>query len=882
MASKELYNPPKLADRLLKAVCKDSLLEEIEGDLFEHYQVERAEKEKWKANLAYWFHMFNFLRPFALKKIGQHSSIIIMYRSYLKFAMRNMWRQKMHTTFNLLGLVLAFTVCGLIYLHVQQELSYDRFHQDSEDIYRIAWMSENPQTRTPHPLAQAMVRDLPEVSAAVSLSPIYGAGLTKQTIKLTLEAENISFNEPDGYFVDSTFFDVFDFKFIEGNPETALKNPWGVILSKSTAERYFGDKPAVGSRLSFDVNIDMLEVVGVVEDVPITSHFHFNFLISYVSLKSLNFNDPWMSWADFGHFNYVKLAPESDAKALEERIPNWVESYLDWSEEGLERLRAGELRFELQPIHDIHLHSNLRWELETNSSFSYLLIYGVSGLFILLISIINFVNLSTARSAERLKEVGVKKTLGAQRKQLLTQFLFESLLISFSSMALAILVIYGLELPFNQLVNGNIVADDIWRTSPMIFMIGATLLTAVLAAAYPSFYLNSLDPGRILQGTAKKKVGGAAVRNSLLGIQLVAAIVMVSGSLIINGQIRFLKQKDLGFRQENLVVIDLDNYENKSELVKSAFSQYSGVTSVAAVSNVPGGQFDQHPIYAEENPSLTIDAAEAFIDDDAMQTLGIELLAGRTLDETMAADSAGVSFLLNETAIHELNIENPIGQSIFWVNNEELVKGQIVGVVKDFHYKSLHVPIRPLIMMTRPRGYNYVVTSIDAQNLGSTLPQLEEAYKEIYPQNDFVYRFLDDEIASLYQEESRTLLLTSLLSSISIFLAIAGLIGIVSIAIKQRVKEIGIRKILGASAKQILMLINVRYIIIGGIASLLAVPTAYIFMNRWLENFTYQNMINPLVFVLTAAAALTLIFVTISGISIKTIRSNPADALRNE
>nr|WP_255552105.1 FtsX-like permease family protein [Roseivirga sp. E12] len=788
----------------------------------------------------------------------------------------------MHTTFNLLGLILAFTVCGLIYLHVQQELSYDRFHKNSEDIYRIAWMSENPQTRTPHPLAQAMVQDLPEVEAAVSLSPIYGAGLTKQSTKLTLEAENISFNEPDGYFVDSTFFDVFDFKFIEGNPETALKNPWGVILSKSTAERYFGDKPAVGSRLSLDVNIDMLEVVGVVEDAPITSHFHFNFLISYVSLKSLNFNDPWMSWADFGHFNYVKLRPESDAKGLQARIPNWVEGYLDWSEEGLERLRAGELRFELQPIHDIHLHSNLRWELESNSSFSYLLIYGISGLFILLISIINFVNLSTARSAERLKEVGVKKTLGAQRKQLLAQFLFESLIISFGSMALAIFAIYGLEHPFNQLVNGNIVADHVWQTSPMIFMISATVLTAVLAAAYPSFYLNSLDPGRILQGTSKKKVGGAAIRNSLLGVQLVAAIVMVSGSLIINGQIRFLKQKDLGFKQENLVIIDLSNYENRSELLKTSFSQAAGVTSVAAVSNVPGGQFNQHPIYTEENPSLTIDAAEAFIDDDAMEVLGIELVAGRMLDETMAADSAGVSFLINESAARDLNLENPVGKNLFWVDNENLVKGQIVGVVKDFHYKSLHVPIRPLIMMSRPRGFNYVVANIDAQNLSSTLPKLEEAYKEIYPQTDFVYRFLDDEIAALYQEESRTLVLTSLLSGISIFLAIAGLIGIVSIAIKQRIKEIGIRKILGATGKQILLLINIRYIIIGSVASLVAIPAAYIFMNRWLDNFTYQNIINPFVFILTAGAALALIFVTISGISIRTIRSNPADALRNE
>ncbi len=882
MASKELYNPPKLADRLLQAVCKDNLLEEIEGDLFEHYQVERAEKEKWKANLAYWLHMLNFLRPFALKKLGQHSSIIIMYRSYFKFTIRNMWRQKMNTTFNLVGLVLAFTVCGLIYLHLEQELSYDKFHENSEDIHRIAWMGENPQTRTPHPLAQAMVKDLPEVEAAVSLSPIYGAGLTLQSVILTLEKENISFAEPNGYFIDSTFFDVFSFKFLEGNPETALKSPFGVILSKSTAERYFGDKPAVGNRLSFDINTDMLEVVGVVEDAPLASHFHYNFLISYVTLKSLNFNDPWMSWADFGHFNYVKLVPGTDKEVLESKIPEWVSSYLDWSEEGIERLMSGELRFELQPIEDIHLQSNIRWELENNSSYSYLIIYGVSGLFILLISIINFVNLSTARSAERLKEVGVKKTLGAFKGQLLSQFIFESLFSSFVSLALAIVAIHGLEPSFNQLVNGHIFANDIWKIQPILFLTGIAILTAVLAAAYPALYLNSLNPGQILKGSSQKKLGGAFVRNSLLTVQLVAAIVMVSGSLIINNQISFLKNKDLGFRKDNLVMIDLNNYDDKSELLKEAFSQLSGVEATAAVSNVPGGQFNQHPIYTEDNPSNRIDASEAFLDDDAANILGLELLQGRLLDQTMAADSAGKSFLINETAMNELNLENPIGKTLFWEDNENLVKGQIIGVVKDFHYKSLHVPIRPIIMMVSQRQLNYVLVQANAQNIASLIPKLEKSYGEIYPQDDFVLRFLDQEIAELYKEESRTLLLTTLLSGISIFLAIAGLIGIVSIAIRQRVKEIGIRKVLGASIKQILMLINVRYVMITCLAMLIALPVSFLSMTRWLENFTYQQAINPLIFVLTAAAAVALIFITISAISIKTVRSNPADALRNE
>ena len=882
MASKKLYHPPKLADRLLHQCCKGSLLEEIEGDLFEHYQIIREASPKWRADLAYWFHMVNFLRPFALKKIGQNSTTIIMYRSYFKFAIRHMWRQKMHTSFNLLGLILAFTVCGFIYLHLQEEMSYDKFHENSEDTYRVAWMSENPQTRTPHPMAQAMVNDLPEVQAAVSLSPIYGAGLTRQSVTLTLEKENISFAQSNGYFVDSTFFDVFDFKFLEGNPETALKSPFGVLLSKSTAEKYFGDKPAVGNRLSFDVNTDMLEVVGVIEDSPVASHFHYDFLISYVTLKSLNFNDPWMSWDDFGHFNYVKLKPGANAEVLEAKIPNWVKTYLDWSEEGIERLMAGEYSFELQPIEDIHLHSNIRWELESNSSYSYLIIYGVSGLFILLISIINFVNLSTARSAERLKEVGVKKTLGAYKGQLLSQFIFESLFSAFIALGLAILAIYGLENSFNHLVNGHIIANDIWKTNNLSFLLGVTVLTAILAAAYPAFYLNSLNPGQILKGIGQKKIGGSFVRSGLLSVQLISAIVMVSGSLIISGQISYLKNKDLGFRQDNLVVIGLSNYEDKSELLKTAFKQFSGIEAVAAVSNVPGGQFDQHPIYAEKDPSVRTDAAEAFFDDDAISVLGLELIAGRLLDETLSADSSGTSFLINETAAAELNLESPVGETLFWEDNENPVKGKIVGVVKDFHYKSLHVPIRPIILMVQRRQLNYIIAQVDGQNLASVIPQMESAYKEVYPQNDFEMRFLDDEISELYKEESKTLVLTSLLSGISIFLAIAGLIGIVSIAIKQRVKEIGIRKILGASVKQILMLINVRYVMITLFAMMVALPISYLSMNKWMDNFTYQHVIDPLIFILTGISAIALIFITISAISLKTVKSNPADALRSE
>lgn len=871
-----------MAVKLLSFVCKNDLFEEIEGDLYEYYQGKREEKPKPVANLYYWFHMLNFLRPFAIKKLGQNSNTIIMYRSYFKFTWRGMLRQKLQTSFHLLGLIVAFCVCGFIYSHIKYESSYDSFLDNADDIYRVAWMSENPQTRTPHPMAQALVNDFPEVFDAVSISPIYGPGLTKTTIPLRNEKREVGFNEPNGYFADSTFFDVFSFKAVEGNPDKALRKPFGIILSESMAKRYFGDEEAVGQMLSFMGNPDMLEVAAVIEDAPKNSHFHYNFLISYVTLKSLQFNDPWMSWDDFGHFNYLKLAPGTDAKAFEAKIPDWAPKYLDWGEESLASLKAGDLKFELQPVQSIHLHSNIRWELEANGSYSYLLIYGISALFILLISIINFVNLNTAKAAQRLKEVGVKKTLGAYKSQVFSQFIFEALFTTFLALVLSFVAMYMLEAPFNQLVNGNISFADLYQTDVILLLLSITIVTALLSAIYPSFYLNSFEAGQILKGLKLSKLGGNNVRNGLLAVQLIAAIVMISGSLVIKHQITFLKEKDLGFKQNNLMVLEVDGYDPRTKLVKTELLKNSAVTGATAVSNIPGGQFNQHPIYAENNPSERVDASEMFVDDDVAEVLGLKVLEGRMLSKAYAADSAGRSFVLNQSAINQLNLTDPIGKQLVWEDNENLVKGTIVGTVEDFHFRSLHEPIRPMIMLMQPLNSNFMLVKVNPTDLSQTISKIEADYKEVIADGQFSYQFLDTEIQDLYKEESRTLTLITLLSAISILLACGGLLGIISIVIKQRVKEISIRKIMGASASQILWLMNFKYLLIAGVSLLIAVPVSVYFMKDWLSNFTYQIGIDPLAYVLTAVAVLFLIGFTITLISMKTVKSNPVNALRSE
>ena len=882
MGLQPTYEPPKLAVKLLSLVCKNDLFEEIEGDLYEYYQGLREEKSKPVADLYYWFHMLNFLRPFAIKKLGQNSNTIIMYRSYFKFTWRGMLRQKLQTSFHLLGLIVAFCVCGFIYSHIKYESSYDSFLDNAGDIYRIAWMNEKPQTRTPHPMAQALVNDFPEVIDAVSISPIYGPGLTKTTIPLRNEKREVGFNEPNGYFADSTFFNVFSFKAVEGNPDKALRKPFGIILSESMAKRYFGDEQAVGQMLSFMGNPDMLEVAAVIEDAPQNSHFHYNFLISYVTLKSLQFNDPWMSWDDFGHFNYLKLAPGTDAKAFEAKIPDWAPKYLDWGAESLASLKAGDLKFELQPVQSIHLHSNIRWELEANGSYSYLLIYAISAIFILLISIINFVNLNTAKAAQRLKEVGVKKTLGAYKSQVFSQFIFEALFTTFLALVLSFVAMYMLEAPFNQLVNGNISFADLYQTDVILLLLSIAIVTGLLSAIYPSLYLNSFEAGQILKDLKLSKLGGNNIRNGLLAVQLIAAIVMISGSLVIKHQITFLKEKDLGFKQDNLMVLEVDGYDPRTKLVKTELLKNSAVSGASAVSNIPGGQFNQHPIYAENNPSERVDASEMFVDDDVAEVLGLKVLEGRMLSKVYAADSAGRSFVLNQSAINQLNLTDPIGKQLVWEDNENLVKGTIVGTVEDFHFRSLHEPIRPMIMLMQPLNSNFMLVKVKPTDLSQTISKIEADYKEVIADGQFSYQFLDTEIQDLYKEESRTLTLITLLSAISILLACGGLLGIISIVIKQRVKEISIRKIMGASASQILWLMNFKYLLIAGVSLLIALPVSVYLMKDWLSNFTYQIGIDPLAYVLTAIAVLFLIGFTITLISMKTVKSNPVNALRSE
>ena len=807
-----------------------------------------------------------------------------MLKYNFKIFLRLLRKNPAHNLINLLGLVIAFTCSTLIYLHLSHELSYDQHHKNAEDIYRIAWYGSNPQTRTPHPMAEAMKADMPEVAQAVSLSPLYGPGLTKTTFRFKNPENNRIFDEPEGYLVDTTFFDIFNFKFLAGNA-TGLEKVGGLFISESMAQRFFGEADPMGQYLAFDNDENLLEVVGIYEDVTSNSHFKPNFMLSYVTAKAFNPTDNWYLWGDFGHFNYLRLSPGTDPKIVEAKIPGWITKFVEASDEQLRQLESGQIGFRLQPITDIHLHSHLRWELDENSDISYVYLYSISALFILLISVINFVNMSTAKSIERLKEVGIKKTLGAFKRQLFSQFLTEAAIIVCLALVISWALSYGLIPQFNTLVKGQLTVAMLF--SPILLTVLAVLGLSItaLAAFYPALHLSALDPGKILKGMSTSLGGGNTARNLLLGVQFFMSILLISGSLLIHRQISYMKNTDLGFDKESTLVVRIkedDELVPRLQTVKSELLTDPNIKQVAAVSNVPGGQFNHNPVFWSEAPDNQVTMGEFLMDYEAIDLLGLELKAGRAFNKSFLADSAGTSYILNEAAVRQLNLEDPIGKRINWDDDDHMKVGTVVGVISDFHFKSLHEPISPVIMQIYPDDYNFLLIRTQGTELINTIDHIQGIYQKYDPINSFEYYLLDSSLDALYQEESRTLDMVTLFSVISIFLSIAGLVGVATVVIRKRIKEIGIRKVLGASIAQILWLLNLRYLFIASISILVAVPSSVYLLSIWLNNFTFRVNVDPLIYLLTAGGILASILVTISLISYKGSVSNPVKSLRHE
>ncbi|ELR72446.1 putative FtsX-related transmembrane transport protein [Fulvivirga imtechensis AK7] len=807
-----------------------------------------------------------------------------MFKNYLKIAVRNILKNKLYSFINIFGLGFGIACVLLIVLYVQDELSYDKFHDHAGDIYRVAWFNDNPQTRTPHPMAQAMVRDFPEVAAATTLSPIWGPGLTKQTFSVRNLDNDITYDERNVLGVDSTFFDVFSFRLTKGNQNEVLRNVGGLLLSESTARKYFGDDDPIGKSLAINDDETLLIVEGIFEDVPKHSHFHFDILVSYVTLKASNPGSSYYSWADFGHFNYIRLHAGSDPQKLEDQLVDWALGYVEVPEEEIRAAMENNDHFKLQPLTDIHLKSRIRWELGHNGNIEYIYIMTAAALFILIIACVNFMNLTTARSTERSKEIGIRKSLGAYKKQVSLQFLGESLLTAFLAMVLAGFMA-EVSLPFfNAITNKSLDIEYIEKPQLMMTLLGCGLVTGLIAGLYPALFLSSIHPVISLKGIDKIKPKGAMFRKALLIFQFVISMVLICGSIVIYDQLYFIHNKDLGFEKERVITIPLKNYEllGNFDALKNELLTVPGVQYVSAASNIPGTQYNQNPIFSTADIQNRVDASEVFVDYDVFKTLGIEMIAGRGFSAAAIYDSANV-FVINEKAAKNLGLEEPVGSEIVWEWDVEPspMRGTVIGVVKDFNYQSLHQQVQPLLFKLRP-SYNHVLLKLNSDNPGRSMEQVEIVWRKFEDRFAFDYSILSDDLSNQYISEEKTAQVFSGFSLVAVLIACFGLFGLASLSFSQRAKEVSIRKVLGASTSRILALLISDFTRLIALAIIIAVPLAWLLMSRWLENFTFKVQINPLSFLIAATALILLAWITVSYLTIKVASANPVDKLKEE
>jgi putative ABC transport system permease protein len=801
--------------------------------------------------------------------------------NYLKIAIRNLIRNRVLSLINIVGLGLGIASVFVIAFYIKYETGYDKFYPQYENLYRITWENENPQTRTPHPMAQALAADFAEVESAVSLSPLWAAGLTREIFSVRNLEKDLMFDEANVLAVDSTFFEVFGFPVVRGDARKALRTINGVLISESIAKKYFGDIDPIGKQLAFSSDSELLDVMAVFKDVPEQSHFHFDILVSYVREKSFDPEDEYYTWADFGHFNYVRLKPGTDPKALEGRLMTWVRKYINMSDEYFTRAIANNIGFRVQPVTDIHLKSHLRWELEANGNIEYVYIMATAALLTLIMACVNFMNLMTARSAERAKEIGIRKTLGAVRKQLSLQFLGESLLITLVSLVFAVFII-EISAPFYKMLTGQSLAFNYLEALPVLLVL--TLLIGIGSGIYPSMVLSSIQPHSILKGKFQTSRQGSGLRNTLIVFQFAISMVLISGAAVIFNQLGFIRDKNLGFSKEEVLVIPLKNAQitQRLEALKEELLRVKGVQTVTASSNMPGGQFNQNSISLVEAPEDDVTTSEVFVDYDFMKTMNLELAEGRFFT---IADKPGTSinFVINETASEQLGGTSVVGKEIQWhlYENDKPIVGRVIGVVKNFHFQSLHDPLRPLLMVPYP-AYNHLVLKLNTEDFDASIAQVKKVYSQFDDSFEFEFTFLDDRLNKQYESEERTAVIFSAFAFIAIAIACFGLFGMAMLSFNQRTKEVSIRKVLGASVAGLMVLLLRDFTKLIILAILLATPVAWWLMDNWLDNFIYQVGIHPFTFLISGLALVAISWGTLGYFTLKTSRANPAEVLKTE
>lgn len=806
-----------------------------------------------------------------------------MLKNFLKIAYRNIIRHKSYAFINIMGLSIGLACTILIGIYVVNELSFDKFHSKSRNIYRVFMDGKMGTNKflgpaTPAPMANALMEDYPEVESATRL---FKEG------NRSIRYQNKSFYEDLFFYADSNIFDVFTFQFIEGD-KSALMQPKTVVITQKVAEKYFGKQNAVGQTIQI-INSDSvyLQVTAVVKEFPPTSHMHFDFLAS-MSTFDYSRNTQWVSNS---FYTYMVLKPGVDEAAFENKLFEMVKKYvgpqiaqyLNISFDDL--IKSGSrLTYRIQKLEDIHLHSNMDFEIETNGNMTYVYIFIVIAIFILLNACINFTNLSTARSAGRAKEVGLRKVFGGERPALIFQFISESVFMSIVAVIIS-LILVKLALPgFSDLVGQKIEIPLLWilKYSPVLILFA--ILTGIVAGSYPAFYLSGFVPSEVLKGKLNKGSGNARLRSILVICQFTISIFILLGTFIVAQQLKYIQSKNLGFDKDKLLVIERTNpIRNKVKVFMEDLRSIPSVESVSLASGIPG-RIMNHNGYLPEDTKTNEPLLFAVyaVDPDYAKTMGIQLKEGRFFSRDYPSDTSAI--VVNEAAVRYLGYDNPIGKRLINPGQESDRRTfTIIGVIEDFHFESLHKPINPMILFMNRDFYDgYVSVRLGAGNHQNTLQQINTSWKKFALDAPIQNFYFDQEFNKLYKSEMQTRKLLSVFAVLAIFIAVLGLFGLVSFMAERRTREIGLRKVLGSSVARIVVLLSkdITYLVL--ISSVLASAGIVFAANKWLQQFAYKIGINPLIIFAGCIIAIVIAWITISYQAIKAATKNPADSLRFE
>jgi putative ABC transport system permease protein len=800
-----------------------------------------------------------------------------MFRNYIKASLRNLKAYKGYSLINIAGLAIGIACFLLIFIYVSDEFSYGRFHRNGEQIYRVTYEINNQgkatlTAQTPAPLGPALLKEYPEVKNYVRLN----------RFEVNVKYQGDTYSE-NFLFADESLFDVFTFPLLKGDPRTALKEPDSIVLTEEMAEKYFGRDDPMGKILTVNENQDF-KVQGVLKNIPRNSHFHFDFLVPFST--QFQGNKARMEyWGNIFYYNYLLFDKGFSPTDFEKKLPEFVKKYIGGNFRSLFGDNLDQVpslyKFHLQPMTKIHLYSHLEDEMEPNSSISYIYIFSTVAFFILFIACINFMNLSTARSSSRAKEVGVRKVVGAERRELIHQFLGESFFLAFISLFVATGLI-ELFLPvFNSLSGKSLSIHYLANWTILTALFGVFVFVGICSGSYPAFLLSSFRPVDVLKGKIRPELSASLIRKSLVIFQFAISIILVAGTFVIHDQMTFMQTKDLGFDKEHIVLVKDQNrrviarYDSfKNELLKDP-----GISAVSASSGLPVNIFGKstvRPEDAEFNESVLMPVIA--VNYDFIDTYGIEVISGRKFSTEFETDKKE-AFMINEAARERFGWKEAIGQKLEDIGNR---KGTVIGVVKDFHLSSLHQRIEPLALYLQPFACRYFSIKIRPQNIPKTLAFIGEVWKRFNPSRPFSYSFLEDDLNRFYRAEQKLGQIFSSFAILTIFIACLGLFGLSSFTAEQRTKEIGIRKVCGASVSNIIFMLNKEFTKWVLLASIIACPFAYYALSRWLQNFAYRISLNVGIFLLSALAALVIALATVSYQSLKAALANPVEVLRYE